>query len=103
MFYFVLIFWCVLQLSAEENNLQLLEENAKCKEENQRMSDIISNNMKELYARVSLTEDATSRNAEGLNALASRAEEFSVESLSGLALPLGTGGKWKKWPSDHQM
>ena len=89
MFYFVLIFWCVLQLSAKENNLQLLEENANCKEENQRLSDIISNNMKELYARVSLTEDATSRNAEGLNALASRAEEFSVESLSGLALPLG--------------
>ena len=103
MFYFALIFWCVSQLSAEESNLQLLEENAKCKEENQRLSDIINNNMKELYARVSLTEDATSRNAEGLKALTSRAEEFSDESLSGLALPLGTGGKWKKWPSDHQM
>ena len=89
MFYLVLIFCCVLQISAEDNYLQLLEENANCKEENQRLSDIISNNMKELYARVSLTEAATSRNAEELNALASRAEEFSVESLSGLALPLG--------------
>ena len=53
----------------------VLEENAKCKQENQRLNDIIDDNITELYEGLNANKAAISVNTEGVNLVNSRVDQ----------------------------
>ena len=57
----------------------VLEENARCKQENQRLNDIIDDNITELYEGLNENKAAISVNTEGLNLVNSRVDQNELD------------------------
>ena len=58
----------------------VLEENAKCKQENQRLNDIIDDNITELYSRVNQNELDLTENKAAISVNADHITDIETES-----------------------